>query len=595
MASPGRRPAARSRRPRSGGAGPRRRSASRRRRRRGCACGSRRGGSAARSRRSAPSSRRRRGRCCSCRARRDPRRRSRAARSSRACSRQPRRRPSRGPGPRTDPTRAPRRASRAREPLGERRAAGPGADDEQIDLVLVAVARHPRQVGKPAPVRVEQKARVVVGRADGPLGSEAQRRFSDQLAAVPFAALATSSEPGASTSHRVLLADLAALVRLALADSEAHVPARVGRAAVADLVPRPGMGVEGAETPRMTTLHALRRESSPRPRPRALPWRTADDARGGAGLEVGEGPPAASSSRRPRGATSVDPRADRGGGTIELPDASLASTISSTGTRGSVSWAITSSQNPAAFAPRRGEEPHRRGPQDPREHELTGDLVPVAGVGEHVVFGVAAVHLRGDAAPLARQPLGRRRDAVARRRAGGRHCGSPSSSLIRARGASPRRAGRSAHHRQRAGSQQRRPVTRLYDASAMPPGLAGDATSVEDRPEHARLRRSRARQREARCAPRARSACRRARRAERGQQPDRRPHPLVGERAAVVVDVDLDAERDRRRGGRGAQELLPAPLRRFATVRATGASRRQPLRVLALELEAHAGARRGRG
>ena len=49
----------------------------------------------------------------------------------------------------------------AGQPLGEHAAAGAAADDQQVDLVVVAVARHPLAAGHAAAVRVEQERRVV--------------------------------------------------------------------------------------------------------------------------------------------------------------------------------------------------------------------------------------------------------------------------------------------------------------------------------------------------------------------------------------------------------------------------------------------------
>ena len=173
-ASPARRPAARARPARSAAAGPRRRSASRRRRRRACASRSRRGGSAACSRRSGPSSRRRRGpelflpSSTGSLAADDP-----LVRSSRAGARRPRRRPSRASGSQNGPRSSTTiRQPRAGQPLGQHDAAGAGADDQQVDLVVVAVARAswPRP-GRPRRCDVEQEARVVVRRPTAPLSS----------------------------------------------------------------------------------------------------------------------------------------------------------------------------------------------------------------------------------------------------------------------------------------------------------------------------------------------------------------------------------------------------------------------------------------
>ena len=51
------------------------------------------------------------------------------------------------------------------QPLGERGPTRPGADDRQVDLVVVVIAGHPL-AGNGAAVDVEQERRVVVGRAE---------------------------------------------------------------------------------------------------------------------------------------------------------------------------------------------------------------------------------------------------------------------------------------------------------------------------------------------------------------------------------------------------------------------------------------------
>jgi len=55
---------------------------------------------------------------------------------------------------------------------------------------------------------------------------------------------------------------------------------------------------------------------------------------------------------------------------------------------------------------RRGEEAHGRGLGRPALHHLPRELIPVGGLGEHVVVGVAPVHLRGAPGALAGQFLG---------------------------------------------------------------------------------------------------------------------------------------------------------------------------------------------
>ena len=59
--------------------------------------------------------------------------------------------------------------ARSRETLREDRSSGAAADDQQIDLVLVAEAPHPLPAGDAAPVGVEQERGVVLGREDGAL------------------------------------------------------------------------------------------------------------------------------------------------------------------------------------------------------------------------------------------------------------------------------------------------------------------------------------------------------------------------------------------------------------------------------------------
>jgi len=52
------------------------------------------------------------------------------------------------------------------QPLREHRAAGPGADDDQVDLLARRVATHRVLARQLARVHVEQEPRIVVGRAD---------------------------------------------------------------------------------------------------------------------------------------------------------------------------------------------------------------------------------------------------------------------------------------------------------------------------------------------------------------------------------------------------------------------------------------------
>ena len=61
-----------------------------------------------------------------------------------------------------------------------------------------------------------------------------------------------------------------------------------------------------------------------------------------------------------------------------------------------------------------GEEAHRWHILHPVQHHLPGDCIPVVGLLEHVVVGVAAVHLRGPAAALAGKLVGVGRGASRR-------------------------------------------------------------------------------------------------------------------------------------------------------------------------------------
>ena len=72
-------------------------------------------------------------------------------------------------------------------------------------------------------------------------------------------------------------------------------------------------------------------------------------------------------------------------------------------------------------------------------------------------------------------------------------------------------------------------------------------------------------------------------RAQRGRERNRGPHPLVAERASVVVDVDLDPHRQCTGGGRRAEQLLGAALPEVAIRGSSG----QELGELALERLAH--------
>ena len=98
------------------------------------------------------------------------------------------------------------------------------------------------------------------------------------------------------------------------------------------------------------------------------------------------------------------------------PLKNFSSTKLITGIRGSASCAVTQSQNAASVRASGGvEEADRRHFIDARHHDLAGHLVPVVALLEHVVVGIAAAHLRREAAALARQPAGSAGIAVARR------------------------------------------------------------------------------------------------------------------------------------------------------------------------------------
>ena len=93
---------------------------------------------------------------------------------------------------------------------------------------------------------------------------------------------------------------------------------------------------------------------------------------------------------------------------------------------------------------------------DPLEHDPPGHLVPVVGLVEHVVVGIAAVHLRRDAVALARQLVGRGGlpvRAEVRQVLGAAKVAAPSA-LAPERG---RGQAHAADQRQRAGREQRRP------------------------------------------------------------------------------------------------------------------------------------------
>ena len=121
-----------------------------------------------------------------------------------------------------------------RQPLGEHRAAGAGADDAEVDLVVVAVAAHRLLAGEVAAVDVEQEARVVRRGAD--------RTLEHPLEHGPHAL------PLPHDRHGILVGRARPLEGLADAERpQPHESPRIGGAAEADLVPCPGMRVEGGE------------------------------------------------------------------------------------------------------------------------------------------------------------------------------------------------------------------------------------------------------------------------------------------------------------------------------------------------------------
>ena len=93
-----------------------------------------------------------------------------------------------------------------REPLREHRPARPGTDDDHVHLVGLVVPLHGRFAGQLARVHVQQEARVVVGRPDGPLEqvAHAHRRNCSGWSAT---ASAGSSEvaPAVSNGSRTLV------------------------------------------------------------------------------------------------------------------------------------------------------------------------------------------------------------------------------------------------------------------------------------------------------------------------------------------------------------------------------------------------------
>ena len=126
--------------------------------------------------------------------------------------------------------------------LRQHRPAGARADDEQVDLVVVAVATPscPGRAGRA--MDVEEVAGVVGARADRPLSS-------------PRAA-GRSSGPDPRSARTGIFAVLPHARAARRCRAEAHVPLWVRRPAVADLVPCPRMGVERGQDRRMHTENA---------------------------------------------------------------------------------------------------------------------------------------------------------------------------------------------------------------------------------------------------------------------------------------------------------------------------------------------------
>ena len=162
-----------------------------------------------------------------------------------ACASRPRRRPSRDRDPRTARDSSTTiRQPRARQPLGERRRRRrPQPTIDEVDLVVVAVARAswPRP-GTAAAVGVEQeRASRCPGHA-GPALRAPRAHAAAQRRATGSSVEAPRRPPTA---------------RGQVPTPQAHVAARVGRAAEADLVPRPRVRVERRQ--RVAHDHATRR------------------------------------------------------------------------------------------------------------------------------------------------------------------------------------------------------------------------------------------------------------------------------------------------------------------------------------------------
>jgi hypothetical protein len=160
--------------------------------------------------------------------------------------------------------------ARAGEALRQNASASTAADDDQIDRVTVAVAPHRRPVRNPPLMDIEKEARVVVLGAystfEEPLevrqpvrGGVVFRsgrlrdtgRSSGALPELPLGLGCRAVRLGGASrfrvEHGVHIRRRLTLPGLLLPYSQPHEAAWVGRPAVADLVPRPGMRVECLE------------------------------------------------------------------------------------------------------------------------------------------------------------------------------------------------------------------------------------------------------------------------------------------------------------------------------------------------------------
>ena len=359
--------------------------------------------------------------------------------------------------------------------------------------------------------------------------------------------------------------------------SRTRVTARVRGPAEPDLVPGPGMGVERlhdvAHHHRERACDVERRSTRRRA---ALPWRSGARSR------------TAPRRARPRTrrrlfarASSSSPRATQapdlvvvGHVVVRQPSRrrawSFSSTYASTGMRGSRSCAVTTSQNARASAP----PPGRRSGSAARPRRARAR---------------PAASPRPSAAPArARRSRGSGRASAASCRgaaAAGRAVGSAAASAGAALESTSSLALTiaaaipSAPTRQsEPGRQQRRPHDEVVVGSRKPPGrLRTPCTCVtiaDDAVEE--VERRDGRQRGPR-GPLARDAGD-ARGGQRRREHDRRPHPLVAERALVVLEVHLERERRGAERRRRCEQLLHAP---FATLRSNRRIMRPTVRASA--------------